>query len=455
MMGVGLDMKSKDQFKVNNEDTRFKKANKLTKKSKIKKHNEVGRKVQEQAKKLSKTKEKLKTEIKRRKQLEKELIEKERIINGIRYNSPSSQFVIDKDHRIVYWNHAIEKLTNIKAEEILGTKNQWKPFYDYERPCMVDFIVDGNIEEISKWYSRKNKRSKFVLRYQGKYESKSLGDSCDAVDFFPMVGEKGKWLHFTASAIRNPEGDIIGGIETIDNINDQIRAQDELRKSMVKNEIILREIHKVVKNNLRIMKGIINYQSQQITDENIFDMYKENQNRVKSVILIHEKFYQSQDPAWIDFEDYVKSLITDLFNSHGIDKNLIMVDIDIKNVLFNLNTAIPCGLIVNELITNSIKHGFTELKSQKSINGLFPEFDRVDNEIAVKITKKEEYYIMNIYDNGVGFPEDLNFQKTNTLGMQLVISLINRLRGTIELEREKGTLFKITFKDLENDELHF
>jgi len=448
-------MKSKGSLKVTDEDSGFKRADKLTEESEIQHHKDIGKKVQEQAKKLSKTKEKLNIEIKRRKQLEKELAEKKRILKSIKYNSPNPQFVIDKDHRIIYWNHALEKLTNINAGDMLGTKTHWKAFYDGERPCMVDFIVDGHIEEISNWYSRKNKRSKFVLRYQGKYGSKSLGDSCDAIDFFPMLGEKGKWLQFTASAIRNPEGDIIGGIETIDDVNDQIRAQDEIRKSMVENEMVHREIHKIVKNNLRIMTAVLNYQSQQIIDEMTQDMIKENHNRVKSVILIHEKFYQAHDPALIDFEDYVKSLIIDLFNSYGIDKNLVMVDIDIRNVLFNLNTAIPCGLIVNELITNSIKHGFTELKSQKSINGLFPEFDRIDNEIDVKIIKKEEYYVMTVYDNGVGFPEDLNFQKTKTLGMQLVTSLTNRLRGTIELERGKGTLFKITFKDLKSDELHF
>lgn len=422
----------------------------------IKRYDELKKKVQEQAKELSKTNEQLHLEIARRKQLEGVLKESKDILKGVLLASPFPKFVINRNHDVIYWNRALEKLTDVKADKILGTKNHWKAFYDNERPCMADFIVDGRIEEIPNWYQRKNKRSKFVLKYQGKYKSKSLGDSCDAVDFFPIVGKKGTWLHFTAAAIRNTEGDIIGAVETINDINTQIRAQDEIRNSMEENEVVLREIHHMVKNNLRLLSSVLNFQSQNITDEKIRDIYTENQNRVKSVMLIHEKFYKSEDPEEIDFGNYIKSLILNLFNSYKIDKNRVKLDIDITDILLNLNTSIPLGLIINELVTNSIKHGLPVIRSQEPISGLFPDSDKIKSKIAVKIVKDDGYYVMTVYDNGVGFPEDLDFRNTKTLGMQLVISLTNKLKGTVTLERENGTLFYITFKKLNyRDEIDY
>ncbi|MEN6291299.1 MAG: sensor histidine kinase [Methanobacterium sp.] len=225
-------------------------------------------------------------------------------------------------------------------------------------------------------------------------------------------------------------------------MDERERIENKLKKSLEEKEILLKEIHHRVKNNLQIISSLLNLQSRYINDEEMLDIYKESQNRVKSMAIIHEKLYQSEDLARIDFGDYVKSLVMDLFHSYGVDN--IEPDINIRDVLLDINTAIPCGLIVNELVTNSIKHGF--LASRTRVDS--QSFDKRDN-IAVNITKENEIYTMSVYDNGMGFPDNLDFRHTDSLGMQLVISLTSQLRGTVELERNNGTLFRIVFKEVE------
>lgn len=422
--------------------------NVATKKLLLQVNNDLEKKAQERIRELSKVNKELKMEIRKRKQLDESLQESENKLKEIIRVSPVPQFVIDTNHNVVYWNPALEKYSNIKADEIVGTKDQWKAFYSSERPCMADLLVGGSIEDVHKWYRGNYKRSKFVLRYQGKYKrSKILGDACDAIDFFPMLD--GKWLHFTAETIRDTKGIVIGAVETLEDITEQIHAEDDVDKLLEEKEVFLREIHHRVKNNLQRIISLLSLQSQYITDEKILDIYRENLNRVKSVAIIHEKLYQSEDLEKIDFGDYVKSLLLDLFGSYGIDKNLIRLNIDIKDILLNINTAVPCGLIINELVTNAIKHGFPAIRCHESIIQLFASPDGMKSEINVKITKEDDFYVMTVYDNGIGFPEDLNFQNTDSLGIWLVINLAGQLGGTVELEREKGTLFKITFKELE------
>jgi len=245
------------------------------------------------------------------------------------------------------------------------------------------------------------------------------------------------------------EQQVLDRTEALARANEELRIEmderehieNKLKKSLEEKEILLKEIHHRVKNNLQIISSLLNLQSRYITDEKMLDIYKESQNRVKSMAIIHEKLYQSKDLAKIDFGDYVKSLILDLFHSYGVEKDLIQLDVNIKDILLDINTAIPCGLIVNELVTNSIKHGF-------SLHNASIGHNEIKDKISVNVSEDDEFYTMTIYDNGVGFPKDLNFQNTDSLGMQLVINLANQLKGTVELKKEDGTLFTVNFKEL-------
>jgi len=150
-----------------------------------------------------------------RKRSEVALKESERRLHDIIQGSPISAFVIGKDHRVIYWNKALQKLSGIKAEEVLGTTEQWRAFYSTERPCMADLLVDQALESVPRWY----------------VESRLQEEAYEATDFFPEMGDTGKWLRFTAAVIRDSQGDIVGAMETLEDITEHKQAEEALKAS--------------------------------------------------------------------------------------------------------------------------------------------------------------------------------------------------------------------------------
>lgn len=365
----------------------------------------------------------------------------EEIMNG----SPVPQFVINNDHNVIYWNHALEKLSQIKAENILGTNKQWQVFYNTERPCMADFIVNGRLEEIPKWYNTQDNRSKFVLRYQG--QSQNLGNSCEAVAFFPTMGQQGKWLHFTVNAIKNNKGHVIGAIETFEDVTEQIDLQDKFIKTQEEKELLVREIHNRTKNDLQIIESMINFQSYYTEDEKSLDLFKNIQDNIKSITQIHGKIYPSNDLLNIDFGVFIKNLVFDRLRAYGIDKNTIQVDIDSSKILLDINTAIPCGIIVNKLVNDSINRIILTAELEESKYDKIEDPVPVKSELAVRISKKGEFLLLTVYDNAKISPENLKIQSNkNALDMWFLNKLSTELCGTVSLEQDNGNLFKITFK---------
>lgn len=358
--------------------------------------------------------------------------------------SPVPQFVINNDHNVIYWNPALEKLSKIKAENILGTNKQWQVFYNSERPCMADFIVNGRLEEIPKWYNTNDNRSKFVLRYQG--QSQNLGNSCEAVAFFPTMGEQGKWLHFSVDAIKNNKGIVVGAVETFEDVTEQINLQDKFIKTLEENELLLREIHHRTRKDLQIIDSMINFQSYYTEDEKSLELFKDLQDHIKSITQIHEKIYPSTDLLNIDFGVFIKNLVFDRLRAYGIGKNTIQVDIDSSKVLLDINTAIPCGIIVNELVNDSINRILLTAELEETEDDKIEYPDQLKGELAVRITKKGETFLMTVYDNAKVSPENLDIQSNkNALNMWFLNKLATELGGAVSLEQDNGTLFKITF----------
>lgn len=162
-------------------------------------------------------------------------------------------------------------------------------------------------------------------------------------------------------------------------------------------------------------------------------MFKDTQNRVKSMALIHDRLYQSKDLAIIDFAAYINGLTGNLFRSYN--PKGIKLDIEVKDIFLDINTGVPCGLIISELVSNSLKHAFPGGKNGKIQVGLY------------KLPKNGDFTLI-VSDNGVGFPECLDSQNTESLGLQLVTALVEQLDGTIELDRGEGTSFTLKFKEL-------
>jgi len=151
--------------------------------------------------------------------LNKTAQESEEKLKAVAFGSPIPQFVINRDHRIIFWNRPLEEISGIKAGEVIGTKQQWRAFYHEPRPCIADLLVDGDLEGIRQWYGAKCGKSKLVT---GAYE---------ATEFFPMLGKEGKWLHFTAAAIKDSKGNILGAVETLEDITERKLAEEALRES--------------------------------------------------------------------------------------------------------------------------------------------------------------------------------------------------------------------------------
>ena len=177
---------------------------------------------------------------------------------------------------------------------------------------------------------------------------------------------------------------------------------------------------------------MLNLQSYHIKGKKNLELFKESQNRIKSIALIHEKLCQSKDMARIDFKEYTESLVSSLFRSYGLYPGKIALKIETEKVLLGIDNAIPCGLIINELVSNSLKHAFPDGKKGEIKIGLHSNNEK-DVELVVS-------------DNGVGIPEGLDIRKTKSLGLHLVTILAeDQLHGQIKLSRKKGTKFQIRF----------
>jgi|GEM_PF-5945522 len=230
------------------------------------------------------------------------------------------------------------------------------------------------------------------------------------------------------------------------NVNEQLQKEitehkqleEQLKVSLREKELLLKEIHHRVKNNLQVVSSMLQLQSEYITDKDLLKIFMESRNRIDTMALIHEKIYCSKDLARIDIAEYIEELTSNLMITCGVNTELIKLNIDVSKVLFDVNTSIPCGLIINELVSNSLKHAF-------------PKGGKGEIHITFQ-PAADNKYILIIRDNGAGFPEGTDFKNTQTLGLKLVTTLINQIDGTIELIKEKGTTFKIIFKELQYTE---
>ena len=205
------------------------------------------------------------------------------------------------------------------------------------------------------------------------------------------------------------------------------RAEDQLRVSLEEKVVLLKEIHHRVKNNLQVVSSLLSLQSSYIDDEATRDNLRDTRSRVESMALVHEKLYESGDLAKIDFGEYVRTLAGHVLRAY---ERIPRLHIEASPIVVDADTVIPCGLIVNELVSNSMKYAFR---------------DRDPGEIRIELHRKnDQEIVMRVSDDGVGFPPDLDFRRTESLGMQLVVDLTRQLQGTVELRRDRGTCFEIT-----------
>jgi PAS domain S-box-containing protein len=300
------------------------------------------------------------------------------------------------DYMMTDVNPAFEEIIGLKRSEVIGKKAS--EIYQVENPPYMDVYAK-------------------VAR-EGK-----------PVDFETYFEPMNK--HFRVS-VNSPEK---GRFATIfEDITLRKKAEDEIKASLKEKELLLQEIHHRVKNNLQIISSLLNLQESYVDDAEAIGVLQESQNRVLSMAMIHEMLYDSEDLSTINFFGYIQNLVYDLFNTYRIKNSHLTLNLNVDEILLNIETAVPCGLITSELVSNSLKYAFPEERE----GNLSIEFHQLLN----------GKYQLIIEDDGVGLPSDIDFKNTDSLGLRLVSSLVNQLDGTIELDRSQGTKFIILFNEL-------
>ena len=208
-------------------------------------------------------------------------------------------------------------------------------------------------------------------------------------------------------------------------------AEEQVRASLAEKETLLREVHHRVKNNLQLISSLLYLQSRKVSDSQVLEMYKESQNHIHSIALVHERLYQSERLAEIDFAQYVHGLAIDLFHSYAVDPAQIKLSLDLEDTTLDIDTAIHCGLLVNELVSNAIKHAFPGKR---------------DGEIRLGLhTDNEGHHCLTVGDNGIGLPPGLESARDESLGLQLVDTIVDQVGGKLSVGRENGTTYQIIF----------
>lgn len=243
-----------------------------------------------------------------------------------------------------------------------------------------------------------------------------------------------KYIELRIKAIYDENNEKIGTRGVTQDITELKKTEEKLRQLLEDKDMLIKEIHHRVKNNLMIISSLLNLQSSNLKDQESKDLFQVSQNRTKTMALIHERLYQSDDLKRIGFKEYITTLSKDLYKNYVNDPNRVGLQLVVEDVDFDVDQAIPLGLILNEIITNSMKYGFPgDLKGK----------------VFIDLSKKGKTYTLRVGDDGVGLPEDLDIEKTDSLGMQLITNLISQIDGEFELKRENGTEFIIKFMEKE------
>ena len=348
-------------------------------------------------------------EIALRKEISKSLQDSESAYRTIFENTGTATAIIDENNMITLANTEFEKLSGCSKQEIEGIKH-W-----------TDFVVKEDLDNMVEYNNlRITEKEPHPRNYDFRLKDRS-GNI--------------KNIYVVAVIIPGSNDSLISLLDVTKSKN----AEAEIKKSLEEKEILLKEIHHRVKNNLTVISSLLNLQSRYIKDKEDLVMFKESQSRAKSMALIHQRLYDSSDLKRIDFGDYIKTLANDMFHTYVPNSNIVKLNINVEDVMLDVNTAIPLGLILNELLSNSMKYAFPPELSNNSTNG----------NISVNLYNSGKGYTLSVEDDGVGFPEDINLENTDSLGLQLIYSLTNQIGGTIILDRINGTSFKIEFNEPE------
>ena len=319
-------------------------------------------------------------------------------------NLPVGIVVEDQSRRVMHVNQAFCEIFNIGAprESLLGVDSRLV----YAQQQIYAKRIDQLIRE------RKAYRGEEIISNDSRIFSR---------DYIPLLVDGNYHYH----------------LWQYEDITERRTNEERIHNSLKEKEVLLKEIHHRVKNNLQVISSLLYLQGTQIRDKQTAQVFKDSQSRVKAMALVHERLYQSSDLARIDFAGYVQDVTHHLLRSYQTSQTNIRLNLDVDPVSFNIDTAIPCALIVNELVSNSMKYAFA---------------NRCDGEIRIRLAQESDDNLnLLISDNGIGFPENMSLEKTDSLGLQLVHNLTSQLNGTVQIRNRGGAEVDIRFRPVMNE----
>jgi PAS domain S-box-containing protein len=256
-----------------------------------------------------------------------------------------------------------------------------------------------------------------------------------------------RWVYDTTILFKDASGQLLSYEGVIKDITERKQAEEQIKASLREKEVMLQEIHHRVKNNLQVISSLLDMQADTIDDPRLLQAFQDSQQRVRSMALVHEKLYQSADLAHIDFADYVQEMVDYLFMLYSYRARHIIPRLEVDEGFLEIDQAIPCGLIINELVSNALKHAFPPPLTSPPVGGIEGKQPFPTPEIRVAFAAQDGECVLVVGDNGVGLPPELDIETSSSLGLQLVNILVRQLQGSLEIDRHKGATFKLTFPE--------
>lgn len=344
-------------------------------------------------------------------------------------------------------------------ESFLGNIKGW----EYVLNSLPDLITILNTQFKVVWVNKAMAETlgadpescKGLLCYEVVHGTESPISNCphekmmqDGIEHTEEVYEAnlGGYFLVTASPIKDDSGKLLGSVHIARDITERKMMEDKIKKSLEEREMLIKETHHRVKNNLMVISSLLNLQARYIKDKKTKDIFKESQTRARSMALIHEKLYQTTDLEEINFGDYVKKLSLELFRTYSEKSENISLEFDVEDHNLNIKIAIPLGLILNELISNSLKYAFPANYVRGSADGKFASSGDKKGLVKVKFVKRDKKYIFGVSDNGVGLSDEFDMEHIDSLGLRIITNLVDQINGHLDFDGHDGATFTITFE---------
>ena len=312
---------------------------------------------------------------------------------------------VDEQQRIILFNQGAEKIFGYSAPEVAGQP--------------LDILLPARLAHAHRQHIRDFAAAHITSRRMGE-RGDILGRRKDGTEF-PAEASISKVAVDGATMFT----------VILRDVTQRVAVEEKIRNSLREKEALLKEIHHRVKNNLQVVSSLLGLQSRVVGDEQTRKMFQESQNRIHSMALLHESLYQSNNLSMIDFPDYIRQLASHLFHSYGVAAERIHLRTNLDELYLNLDAAVPCGLIINELISNSLKYAFP---------------DGREGEVRIELHEHSNGLArLVVADNGIGLRTDIDWATARSLGLRLVRSLAEQLGAKIEVKSARGTEVQLTF----------